>query len=240
MDGIDLSEVSKTYNTINKIWDINDKWHWVTHQMIKSFISESLKNIPNSYLFKVLNAGSAGNNYELIETNTIHLDIAKNKIADLTNAILSSIEDIPVRNESFDLIVCVGSVINYCDPIRVFQEFNRLLKSPGYIILEFETSRTLELFGKKDFNKNLVLTDTFYNGGTERLWYYSEKFIKEIALNNDLRVLAEDRCHIISPLVYRMLKDEIIAARFAKYDKIFLKVPVINTMASNVIYLFHK
>lgn len=240
MDKIDIYEVSKTYNAIEEIWDVNDAWHWVTHEMIKSFIQESLNKIPNFNHFKILNAGSAGNSYELIENNVIHLDIAQKKIAHLSNAILSSIEDIPIKDKIFDLVLCVGSVINYCDPIRVFQEFDRLLKNKGYLILEYESSGTLELLWKKGFNENLVLTDTFYNGGTERLWYYSEKFIKEIALNYNMHIFAQDRCHTLSPLVYRFLKDEILAARFAKYDKVCQRIPLMNKLASNVIYLLQK
>ena len=188
MDKIDLLEVSKTYNSIEEIWDFNDKWHWVTHEMIKSFIWKSLNMIPDSKNFKILNAGSAGNSYEISEENMVHLDIAQNKIIHLSNSILSNIEDIPIKSNMFDLILCVGSVINYCDPIRVFYEFNRLLNNNGYIIIEFESSCTFELLGKRKFNKNIVLTDTFYNGSVERLWYYAEKFIKGIVLNYNLQI----------------------------------------------------
>ncbi|MGD1008493.1 MAG: methyltransferase domain-containing protein [Ignavibacteriaceae bacterium] len=240
MDRIDPKEVSKTYNSIEEIWNLNDKWHWTTHEMIKSFIWKSLNKIPNYKYLKILNAGSAGNSYDICENQIIHLDIAQKKIAHLSNSILSNIEDIPIRNNTFDLIICVGSVINYCDPIRVFQEFNRLLMRQGYIIIEFESSCTLELLGKRKFNKNIVLTDTFYNGSIERLWYYSERFIKEIAANFNLQIYAQDKCHMLSPLVYRLFKNEKYAAGFSKYDKIILRIPLVNRLASNVIFLFKK
>lgn len=240
MEKIDLFEVSKTYNSMAEIWDLNDTWHWITHEMIMSFIWKSINEIPNNKNIKILNAGSAGNSYGLNEKNIVHTDIAKNKIRHLPNSILSNIEDIPLKSNSFDLIICVGSVINYCDPIRVFDEFNRLLIRKGHIIIEFESSCTFELLGKENFNKKVVLTDTFYNGGIERLWYFSELYIQELASNFNLKIYDRNKCHLVSPLIYRLLKKEKFAAHFAKLDDIFLKIPLVNRFASNVIYLLKK
>lgn len=240
MNEIDLHQVAQTYNFIADIWDKNDKWHWVTHEMIQSFIQHSLQVISYHPLAKILNAGSADNSYGIDGKNMVHIDIAQNKIKQMSNAVLANIEDLPLKNSVFDLIICVGSVINYCDPLRVFQEFDRLLVRKGYIILEFESSCTFELLGKRTFNRNLVLTDTFYNGGKERLWYYSERFIKSIVGNFNLRIRSEDKCHLISPLIYRFIKNDRFASRFACFDNLCMGLPIINRLASNVIYLIER
>jgi SAM-dependent methyltransferase len=240
MVGFDQVEVSERYNSIPTIWDVNDKWHSRTHDMIKSFITTSVMSIPQEQRAKTLNAGSAGYSYDLGETGMCHLDLAKTKISSLSNAVLGNVQKMPFKSSTFGLIVCVGSVINYCDPVRVFEEFKRLLITKGYLILEFESSRTLELLGKPSFNNSVVLTDTFYNGTKERLWYFSERFVQQLALEFEFEICARDTCHVISPLVYRMIRSESFASRFAFLDGFRHRIPGINLFASNVIYLFRN
>ncbi len=93
---------------------------------------------------------------------------------------IGSIEKIPLADNVFDFIICVGSVLNYCDPMKVMEEFRRVLKNTGYLILEFESSRTFELILKHDYNKSAVFVETFYKGGTEKIWYFSEDYIKQL------------------------------------------------------------
>lgn len=218
MEGINLNDVAKKYNEIPVIWDERDKWHNKTKKMINDFITRSLKSIHNYNGLKILNAGSGGNNYGLPESTLTHIDIAAEKIKGLNNSIQANIENMPIKEEMYDLIICVGSVINYCDPLKVIQEFKRVIKPGGKIILEFENSHTLELIFKKEFNKKVVLVNTFYNQRPETVWYFSEKFIKEIITENKFEIAKIERCHILSPLVYWLTKKETFSAFFSKMD----------------------
>jgi ubiquinone/menaquinone biosynthesis C-methylase UbiE len=233
------AEISDQYNNLSQIWQESDKWHCVTHKMIQQFIQKETNKI-NLSQAKILNAGSAGNNYCLSDQNVIHIDLAEKKLKNCKNAIVGSIENIPNYNNSFDIIVCVGSVINYCDPVKVLQEFSRTLKPGGTLILEFENSHTLELILKTGFNKKAVLTDTFYNHKSERIWYFSETFIKEILSEMHFKITSIKRCHILSPLIYRFIKNESLSSFFSKFDPLSRIIPGLNKFSSNTILIAHK
>ena len=47
--------------------------------------------------------------------------------------------DLPFAENSIDNILCVGSVLNYCDAIAAISEFNRVFKYNGHLILEYES-----------------------------------------------------------------------------------------------------
>jgi SAM-dependent methyltransferase len=244
MNEIKPADVATKYNAIEVIWNESDKWHLRQKRMISDFISESLASIPNHQHLKTLNAGSAGYSYNLNEENILHIDIAQNKISHLPNSLVADIQNLPLDalqfSKPFDLIICVGSVINYCDPISVFIEFNKIISKNGYMILEFENSFTLELIGKSTFNQRAVLIDTFYNGKPEKIWFFSERYVRELAVLNGYKILAVKRAHILSPLIYRLFKKESFAASFGALDKFCSHIPLLKKFSSNTIFLFIK
>ena len=238
---INIKEVIQKYNSLEMVWDPKDKWHIITHEMIGNFIHSGLQHIPTNHDMKILNAGSAGNNYGMeTNDNLFQIDIAHKNLKANHNAIIGNIEMLPLRDKSFNLIICVGSVLNYCDPQLVLREFTRVLKLSGYIILEFESSYTFELLGRKSFNKGVTFVKTFYNGTQENIWYFSEKYIYNLFQVYGYSILMRQKCHILSPLIYRITKNENIAAKFARFDKLCLKIPIIEKFSSNTIILAKK
>jgi ubiquinone/menaquinone biosynthesis C-methylase UbiE len=237
MQEISPEFVAEKYNKLEIIWNENDKWHLHTKSMIDAFIIQSLKNYKIDD-WKILNAGSAGYSYGLDEKNILHVDIAAKRINKLANSLVADIQNIPLSDSQFDLIICVGSVINYCDPILVIKEFSRLLKRSGMLILEFENSHTLELWGKNTFNKKAVIIESFYNGNPEKIWFFSEKYIIELASLYNLSLVNYSRCHLLSPLIYRIFKSEKLAAKFATLDSFCDKIPLLSEFSSNTICLF--
>jgi ubiquinone/menaquinone biosynthesis C-methylase UbiE len=240
MEQIDPTEVAKKYNLIDKVWDTNDKWHVVTHNMIKNFIWNVVLELTGWRNFKILNAGSCGYSYDLNEDNIIHIDIAGDKLRNFKKSITASVEAIPLPNHSVDVVICVGSVLNYCDPIKALNEFARVLDRHGYLILEFENSYTLELLGTSSFNKKATLEETFYNGQKEKIWFYAESYIRELTRINGFELISMKRCHILSPLIYRLFKNERQAAKYANLDNICSMVPFLRKFSSNSIFLFKK
>lgn len=231
---IDRVKIAEKYNSMNEIWSIKDVWHWKTHLEIEKFISQKVIN--KQALFKsILIAGSAGNSHLLPEEKIIHFDIAEEKIKNKSHFMVGSIEEIPFPSKSFDCVICVGSVVNYCDPILALRQFNLVTQSNGILILEFENSCTWELLGKNKFNKKVVFTNTFYHGENEKLWLFSENFIKYILVKNNYRILSLRRFHMVSPLIYRITKSENFAAKFFILDNIFRFIPFLRKLCSNVI-----
>ncbi len=233
------SEISEQYNSMNEVWDKSDHWHTITNKTIDKYIKKQIKYL-NINTAQILNAGSAGNNYCLPSDNVTHIDLAGSKINNCKKAIVGSIEKIPPIDCYFDLILCVGSVINYCDPVKVLNEFNKVINTDGRLILEFENSFTLELLGKKQFNKKATLMNTFYNHKPERIWYFSEKFIREILTEMKFEILNIKRYHILSPLVYRITQNENASSFFSKFDPILKYIPILNKFSSNIILTARK
>lgn len=235
---INKAEVAQKYNSLETIWSPLDKWHKRTFKTIQEFIAVYVSHLKNA-TGNILNAGSAGYSYGLSESKMIHLDIAEEKIQHLPNGRKGSIENIPASNEEFDMIVCVGSVINYCDPLKVFEEFDRVLKPGGHIVLEFENSNTLELIFTRDYNKKAVFVNTFYYG-PEPLWYYSDNWIREIISMHKLKIERVFKFHLLSPFIYRFTKNENSAGVFIWFDKILKWIPVLRNISSNTILLIKK
>lgn len=240
MKEIDPEQIAEKYNNIDCIWDTRDLWHQWTKNRIEGFVHKYLNHIGKTDELRILNAGSGGNSYGINEGRILHLDIAKNKISHLSNAIIGDIQAIPGDLGAFDLLLCVGSVINYCDPLEVFLQFEKVAEVNGWLILEFESSCTLELFGKAQFNKPATIVDTFYNGKVEKLWLFSNSYIKQLAYQSGFELVLADKIHILSPLIYRLTRDEIKSARYAKYDNTCAKLPWLNKFSSNIIMLFRK
>lgn len=241
MDTLDNERILKKYSSLEIIWDKSDKWHYWTFKQISRFISEIKgKYLPGGSIpdYKILNAGSGGNGYGFSNDNVYHVDIVEDKVKNYKYHAVCSIENLPFEDEQFDLIICVGSVINYCDPYNSIKEFKRVLKKGGCLILEYENSNSLELVGKKEFNKKAVIVDTFYYG-SERLWYYSSSFINEILRLENFELLKKRPIHILSPLVYRITKNENLASYFGYLDSLLMRVPIIKNISSNTI-LFAK
>jgi hypothetical protein len=240
MKEINLKDVAQKYNEIDVIWNENDKWHLITKKMITDFVKNSFSKMPNARNLKILNAGSAGYSYGLNEKQIFHIDIAQNKIAHLPNSRVVDIHDLSSLPEKYGLILCVGSVINYCDPIKVINEFAKFLQSNGYVIIEFENSHTLELIGKRSFNKKATYVKTFYNGSSESIWFFSETYIKELLVLHGFKIISIKRCHIFSPLVYRVFRHEKFASYFALLDRVVSLIPLLNKFSSNTIFLAIK
>lgn len=234
---INKEEVAKHYNDLDSIWNQEDGWHWYVYLKIKDFIKNNAVINKNS---KILNAGSGGTTYNISDKNTIHLDIAEKKISKYSNYIVGSVDKIPIENEKFDIILCVGSVINYADPMATIKEFSRLSKKDTCLILEFENSKTLELLFSKNYNKKVVLIDTFYNKKKEKIWFFSEDYILEILNEYSFSLQSFERFHILSPFIYLIFKNENFAAKFSFMDKILKCLPLIRKNSSNVILMAKK
>lgn len=239
MQKIDLNEVAKKYHSRQQIWEPNDKWHLYNHEKIGQFLNQiNLKDSLQNKL--ILNAGSGGQGYDLPENNMYHFDLVDVNIKDKKNYSIGNIESLPYANGFFDMVLCVGEVINYCDAFKSIHEFSRVLKMGGELILEYESSRTLELIFRKEFNTSSVITQTFFQGRPEMLWYYSENYINSILNEVGMEIVKIERFHILSILVYRITQSSNFSVKFATLDAIARNIPGIKGCASNVIICARK
>lgn len=224
------------YKSVNSVWPQNNRWYDYTHRKIIQFILASLKNRLNKYSV-YLNAGSGGSTYDLPGI-CYHADIAENLICHFPNYVVASIENLPFPTSHFDAIICVGSVLNYCDAAQSIRELARILKPGGYLILEFERSTTGELWGTKEYGKGGTFQKYEYMGHIHTLCLYSERLIVELLQGYRLRIIKRQRFHCLSALINRLTKQEEASGRFGRFDIILS--PVSYFMAHNTIMLCKK
>jgi len=216
---IDKEKVKKFYENVDTVWPKNNKWHFVNQKEIVKFIRKL--NLKQNY--NILNAGSGGNNYEL-DIDMYHVDIAENKISKYQYYIVSNIEKMPFTNEYFDVALCVGSVINYCDAIATIHELSRVIKHKGLLILEFENSFSFEFKNTDAFKSNASVITTTYFNKPHIMWVYSLDYIISILSNYNFIIDKVYSYHILSSLIYYYTKNENKSAKYAIFDMILIAI----------------
>lgn len=232
---VDQDTVREFYNNTSEIWASDDHWHLWSKQQIEKYL-HSLMFQHSDY---VLNAGSGGNTYG-ITCNMVHVDIADQKLVGVSNAIVSSIEKMPINDAIFDAAICVGSVINYCDAAASIAELSRVLKQNGTLILEFENSLGYEYKGTSAYCKAATVITVKFQGQDHTQWLYSFKYIKSLLLANGLIIDDVFPYQIMSSLALKHFSNETVAVKYAKLDCFARKIPFISAHANNIIIRCHK
>lgn len=228
---IKVEDVKGFYEHVEEVWPEDDRWHQYSKKQIFSYISK-LKYSENAY---ILNAGSGGSNYHLSQ-KMMHVDIARNKIDCFPEYIVSSIEEMPFDNNIFTDIICVGSVINYCDAVASIHEFSRVLLSGGSLVLEFESSWGYEHRFSSCYKQDADITQLPYFGELHSQWLYSPQYISNILRTEGFNIINEDRFHYISGISFSKYHDENRAAKYVVFDSLLKRIPFIKKHSNNVIF----
>ncbi|MEC0232714.1 class I SAM-dependent methyltransferase [Paenibacillus alba] len=235
MDKLNQEEVSNFYNSVEDIWPANDKWHRYTRKVIEKYIHQTISTenlLPND--MKILNAGSAGEEYS-VQGEHYHVDIAQERIKHRPNSFVTSIENLPFSDNFFDICICVGSVINYCnDALQAISEFSRVLKSNGLLILEFDSSNSFEYLFTPAFSQSAHIIKTFYDGTEQRIWVYSNDYIENLLKTANFTMKNTKNFHIASSLFYKLTSLSNISSKFSFLDKWLHKTPL-SKFSCNVI-----
>jgi len=238
---IDTKAIHDFYEKIQDIWIDSEKWYMHSKKIIESFILRNTKYLTGD----ILNAGSGGSTYGLINDSITHLDIVGNKISQFKNHVIASIENMPFECGHFNSCICVGSVINYCDAIRAISEVSRVLKKNSFLILEFESSYGYEHKFTSAYKKNVctVIDSKIENSDSNnalRQWVYSPKYVKALLESENFKIVLSDRFHIASSLKYARTADQAMSTNYVKFDKILKFLWPFKRHASNEIYLCKK
>lgn len=232
-----IEKVKELYNSPEAVWPVDDLWHIKTFETINKTVHRWLNDLNISPEYKLLNAGAGTSRYNI---NCIKYDCDINEalIADSDNPITASIENIPFRDGFFDVCICVGSVINYCDAATSIIELSRVLSENGFFILEFESSDSAEFLFTSKYHKSVISKVYSYNNSDHNLWLYSEKYIYNLLKEAGLSIIEFNRFHTASSLNYRFFHNQDKAAKYIKHDKIFM--PISRFLAHNRILLCQK
>ena len=228
---------------LDTVWPNGDLWSARTRSEITERIRASKEVYLSSELVSeewLLNLGSHGNDYGLRPFKHVHVDLVESSLKGISLAVVGDAEQLPFVAESFDTIICVGSVINYCSPPRLLAEASRVLKRGGHLLLEFETSESFEFIFTADMSKDVSLVKTFYNGVVDSIYVYSQRYITNALDVVGLRVKSIDRFHRLSTLIYRLSKHEHFAAWFARIDQYVGKLPFVKEYSANIFMTAQK
>ena len=195
-DKIEIEDVKELYNNMEEIWPQNDPWYNYTQKKIHYFLKKWSSKLKFTKKTKILNAGSGGNTYGIVGNHT-HIDISEKHLAGVENAIVASVENMPLDSNLFDSCICVGSVINYCDLNMAIAEIDRVMKKGGILFLDFDQSKSFEFIGTKHYNSNIDIIKTFNSGYEDKIWIYSEKYVRNTLAAHNFKVIKKKYYHTI-------------------------------------------
>jgi len=231
MERLDIEKVRSLYENVEEVWPKDNLWHQHTKKEIERYIMQQ-SFASDAY---ILNAGSGGNTYGL-SFRMHHVDIAENKINAYPEYSVSSIEMLPFASGLFTDVLCVGTVLNYCDALVALSELSRVIKQNGRLILEFESSWAFEYIRSKDFMKSVALVKLCYFGEQYKQWIFAPAYIEKILKQVGFHITHTHRFHYISGLHYSKYQNEDVATKYTQFDAICRKIPRIKLHSSNVIF----
>ena len=134
----------------------------------------------------------------------------------------------------FDNILCVGSVLNYCDALVAISELARVLKLSGNLVLEYESSWGFEYLFKSCYKKDACIITTEYIEKEHTQWLYSPKYITQILNTYNLDILEKYPFHISDGLFSKFLDDK-LAIDLIGIDKLLCRFPYFKEHGNNLI-----
>lgn len=227
-------EVKDNYS--NYSVEEEDPWHHEVEKVIRKRVLKAINKYTNENSV-ILNAGSGGETYP-VKGKIINLDIVDTNIKQFPNYLVSSVTDIPLENDSIDMVICVGSVINYTDAFKALNEFKRILKPKGLLILEFERSNSADFLWKKEHHKDMVEVVYDYNDQKHTMIMYGEKYIKKNLKRLGFDIKRKHRYHIASMLANRLGANDNVDYKFIHLD--WLLYPISYCLAHNIIISCRK
>jgi SAM-dependent methyltransferase len=238
-DGAFVEGRRKFYEEQYRIAESIDPWHAYSQTVVHSTTRDWYYRYARSRGTRVLNAGSGGSDYGIGEAMT-HLDLFESRIANCQSRLVGDISGIPADPGSFDVLICVGSVVNYADPLLAIREFSRVLRPGGLLILEYERSASFEYIKKNGFSNGCCRVETFYGRVPTNIWVYGDGFIDGLMAASGFERVAETRFHALSSVVLAATKSPTFAARFTPGDRVIAQIWPFRTIASNRILAVEK
>lgn len=236
MDQEKIRNRAKKNYSQSKPWPDDDAWHLYTSLKLTETVEKWLKDHTNSDMV-ILNAGSGGKEYD-IHGKMIHLDMIEEYVCGFENHIVSDVWNTTLPDESVDGIICVGSVLNYADAQRTVSEFSRILKTHGFLILEFERSDSAEFWWTGLHCRNVFPKEYDYNNQSHLLWMYGEKHMRQTLKHYGFDIVKCRRLQSLSSVMYRLGLPENKAVRYAVLDNVLQ--PFSCFMAHNAVLFCMK
>lgn len=226
----------RLYAQGQEIWQRGDLWNAHKRSCIERFVAQSALELIDA-AGSILNAGSGGESYNWLPKTAVNSDLFLEQVKKLPQAIVSDVTSLPFSDGSFDLSICVGSVLNYVSIGEAIGELARTVKPGGHLIIHYESSNSFERWFTRSWNKAVAGITTINSFRVDKIWVYSNRYVAEVLAEYDLIPLKAQSFHIASALASRIGLSQNAAARFAVLDP---WVKILGTAADDQIILVKK
>jgi SAM-dependent methyltransferase len=226
----------RMYSDGQIIWHDFDRWHLHTRAEIEKFIERTGTELLRDAR-SVLDAGCGRDGYEWMPVRAVSLDRFYEQVRHRSRPTAGDLEALPFADAAFDLVVCVGSVLNYVSALEAINELARVTRKRGHIFLQFETSSSFEQIGRRSWNASAKLNTTVNSDRTDHIWIYSPKYVQSALAAAGFRVIQSRRFHVLSALLTRLGVPHQTAALAARFDR---AAWCLNGFADNLIVLAEK
>jgi SAM-dependent methyltransferase len=186
---------------------------------------------------RILDAGCGIGVYDWMPLRAVNLDLFIAQVRGRPNALVADVERLPFADRDFDLIFCLGSVLNYVSAPKALGELARVAAPSALLYLHFETSSSFEHVFKKGWNAPNHLNKTVNATREDYVWIYSPRYVFELLGSLGFRMRKTARFHILSSLFYKCGVPQDTAYKAARLDP---AVPWLNFFADDVILLAEK
>jgi SAM-dependent methyltransferase len=236
---IDPVIIRRRYNSRLEIWPVDDVWHRYTYERLIAAVNRLTRalGLRNK---TILNLGSGGNGYGINADSHVHLDLADIRLPQVKLAAVGTAECLPFKNNSFDFVLCVGAVLNYCDAAAAISEIARVLTPTGILFLEFESSESAEYLWTSKFGIASTFVTTNFQGEPESLWLYNPSYIIGLLKAVGMSVMHNEGFHAITAFIFRLTRNERFAIRFVQIDRLIFVRTLFRRFACNRILLAKK
>jgi hypothetical protein len=184
------------------------------------------------------NLGSGGNDFEIQAGRHIHIDLVPGRLRNKL-AIVARVEQLPLRNASVNMVLCVGSVINHGDAQEMISEIARVLQPNDLAVIEFDCADGLHQQGNS--SKSAAITvNTFFNNRMLTLFEYSRSYIETELESKSLRIERRHSFHIASAFMLRFRVPPAVAAWFIYLDPLARFFKSLRYRGSNLLIVVRK
>jgi SAM-dependent methyltransferase len=231
------SRAKSAYDATQVIWPQTDKWSSHTKKVLEEVVR---RIIPRNESI-ILNAGCGGNDYDIGQTTPIcaNLDISFRQCQDVRQSVVADIESIPFTDGVFDVVLCVGAVINYCEPYVAIPELFRVAKPGGLVIIDFETTQSAELLFSGHWGKRVSVIERKYADRSDKTLLFSVEHIKRIVKQSGI-INKVRRYHTATAVWLRASQVAHIPDIVLSLDNFLSRAPIVRTLASNSIFVCQK
>ena len=144
----------------------------------------------------------------------------------------------PFENSIFDCVICVGTVINYCEIEKAIKEISRVSKENALLVLEYERSGSGLVVSHLRNNNTIVFEHSYFNEPHKNL-LYSDKYVKKVLTNYNYKILQNKKFNTTIPF-FEMFISEKKAHNLTIFEPIIRNIPIINSFSHNEILICKK